>query len=52
MQTPTGGLPEKKLFGKKKKFSVKAKDSETYSSDSTQQTTRLNWRVDFVRVGR
>jgi hypothetical protein len=51
MQTPTGGLPAKKLFGDKKEFKVKAKDSRAFSSNTTQETTQMNWTVEFTRRG-
>ena len=50
IETPTGGLPPKKVFGDKKKFKVKAKDTEQFNSSSTQQTTRINWTVEFKRL--
>lgn len=50
METATGGLPPAKLFGKKKKFTVKAKDSDVFTSDSTRQTTKMNWTVEFKRL--
>jgi hypothetical protein len=50
METPTGGLPPNKLFGKKKKFKVQAKDSDAFTSSSTQQTTKLGWTAAFKRL--
>jgi hypothetical protein len=52
METPTGSLPFKKLFGKKEKFKVKAKDSDVTSYDSFHQTTKMNWTVEFKRRGK
>jgi hypothetical protein len=51
IETATGGLPAKKVFGDKEKFKVRAKDSDVYSTSTTQETTKLNWTVEFTRRG-
>jgi len=47
--SPNGGISPKKLFGKKKRFKVKAEDTVFTDTDSSHEETRMSWTVDFKR---
>jgi hypothetical protein len=47
--SPSGGVSPKKLFGKKKRFKVKAEDTVVTDTDSSHEETRMRWTVEFKR---
>jgi hypothetical protein len=47
--SPNGGVSPKKLFGKKKRFKVKAEDTVITDTSSSHEETRMNWTVKFKR---
>jgi hypothetical protein len=49
MLSPNGGIAPKKLFGKKKRFTVKAEDTVVTDTDSSHEETRMSWTVKFKR---
>lgn len=47
--SPKGAISPKKLFGKKKRFKVKAEDAVVTVTDSSREETRMSWTVKFKR---
>lgn len=48
--SPTAALTVKTLMGKRKRFTVRGKESEVYDNDGTHRETRMTSKVTFVRV--
>jgi hypothetical protein len=50
--SPTAALSVKALMGKRKRFTVRGKETEVYDNDGTHQETRMTFKVTFQRVAK
>jgi hypothetical protein len=49
---PTAALSVKTLMGKRKRFTVRGKETEVYDNAGTHRETRMTFKVTFVRVAK
>jgi hypothetical protein len=50
--SPTAALRVKTLMGKRKRFTVRGRETDVYDNDGTHQETRMTFKVTFSRVAR
>jgi hypothetical protein len=50
LRSPTAALTVKTLMGKRKRFTVRGKETEVYDNDGTHRETSMTFKVRFVRV--
>ena len=50
--SPTAALTVKMLMGKRKRFTVRGKETEVYDNDGTHRETMMTLKVRFVRVAK
>jgi hypothetical protein len=50
--SPTATLTVKTLMGKRKRFTVRGKETEVYDNDGTHRETRMTFKATFQRVAK